>query len=103
MFDQEGQESEAKDETEEIQQEEGEEDWCEICEGGGMLLCCDSCNRAFHLDCLSPPLKEVPEGNWCCEHCVYLYCLYFTDSTQRDKKCEECGDEKKSSLITCDF
>jgi len=36
--------------------------------------CCSSevikCNCVrFHLDCLSPPLAEVPEGDWYCESC----------------------------------
>jgi hypothetical protein len=24
----------------------------------------------YHLDCLTPPLAAVPEGNWYCPHCT---------------------------------
>ena len=36
------------------------------------LLLCDGegCSRAFHQKCLSPPLDEVPEGEWLCPRCV---------------------------------
>jgi sorbitol-specific phosphotransferase system component IIC len=30
---------------------------CVICDLGGNLLCCDSCPRVYHLQCLDPPLK----------------------------------------------
>ena len=27
------------------------------------------CERPFHLNCLSPPLTNVPEGEWFCDEC----------------------------------
>lgn len=30
---------------------------------------CDECLGGFHLKCLKPPLKEVPEGDWICVYC----------------------------------
>eukprot|EP01105_Mastigella_eilhardi_P015037 TRINITY_DN341_c0_g1_i1.p1 TRINITY_DN341_c0_g1~~TRINITY_DN341_c0_g1_i1.p1 ORF type:complete len:1797 (+),score=533.93 TRINITY_DN341_c0_g1_i1:375-5393(+) len=46
-----------------------ETDCCLICGGTGNLLCCDCCPKAFHLRCLVPPLKDVPEGTWKCPLC----------------------------------
>lgn len=49
---------------------------CEVCaiatwvEGDWMLLCDGpGCERAYHTQCLSPPLDEVPEGDWLCPSC----------------------------------
>lgn len=44
-------------------------DECEKCGDGGDLLCCDGCIRAYHLECVDPPLEEVPEGEWFCPKC----------------------------------
>ncbi|KAB0789991.1 hypothetical protein PPYR_15737 [Photinus pyralis] len=45
---------------------------CEIC-GSSLqedrLLLCDGCDLAYHLECLDPPLTEVPEGEWFCPSC----------------------------------
>ncbi|XP_050233842.1 protein CHROMATIN REMODELING 4 [Mercurialis annua] len=42
---------------------------CMICDIGGNLLCCDSCPRVYHLQCLDPPLKRIPMGKWQCPKC----------------------------------
>ncbi|WOK91835.1 hypothetical protein Cni_G00526 [Canna indica] len=42
---------------------------CVACDLGGNLLCCDSCPRTYHLECLSPPLKRIPPGKWHCPSC----------------------------------
>ncbi|KAK9275707.1 hypothetical protein L1049_022975 [Liquidambar formosana] len=42
---------------------------CIICDNGGELLCCDTCPRTYHLQCLNPPLECVPPGNWQCANC----------------------------------
>ena len=34
-----------------------------------MLILCDDCNLAYHLQCLRPALSEVPEGHWSCPLC----------------------------------
>ncbi|XP_042758870.1 autoimmune regulator [Panthera leo] len=46
------------------------EDECAVCRDGGELICCDGCPRAFHLACLSPPLREIPSGTWRCYTCL---------------------------------
>ena len=46
-----------------------QEDYCRVCGDGGTLICCDSCDAAYHLHCLDPPLTEIPEGKWNCPKC----------------------------------
>ena len=67
------------DEGEGEQDSEGEHaDNCYYCKDGGELLCCDKCPLAYHLQCLFPPLKEIPEGSWQCPRCLVgvAYSLY---------------------------
>lgn len=46
------------------------QDLCYACSGGhGELICCDKCPASFHLECLDPPLDEVPTGRWLCKTC----------------------------------
>ncbi|KAI9122498.1 hypothetical protein K1719_006338 [Acacia pycnantha] len=44
---------------------------CRLCfsSGDDVMIECDDCLGAFHLKCLTPPLKEVPEGDWICGFC----------------------------------
>lgn len=35
----------------------------------GNLICCDGCVNSYHMWCLSPPLVEIPEGQWYCDAC----------------------------------
>eukprot|EP01083_Nonionella_stella_P293457 998005_1 len=57
-----------------VKQERSSDD-CVVCKDGGDLLCCDGCVNAYHLGCLNPPLKEVPQGKWFCPECVPLSTL----------------------------
>eukprot|EP00731_Ephydatia_muelleri_P030978 Em0022g492a len=34
------------------------------------LLICDACDKGFHMECLDPPLGELPEGCWICPVCI---------------------------------
>lgn len=47
-----------------------EPDVCIVCQDGGTLVLCDGCSNAYHMGCLDPPLKEIPEGFWFCPQCV---------------------------------
>lgn len=47
-----------------------EEDACAICGDGGSLLICDGCEGEYHMTCMQPPLRVVPEGHWLCDECV---------------------------------
>lgn len=33
-------------------------------------LLCDNCDNPFHMKCLSPPLENIPSGNWYCDKCL---------------------------------
>ncbi|XP_068214865.1 chromodomain-helicase-DNA-binding protein Mi-2 homolog isoform X13 [Palaemon carinicauda] len=57
-------------EAEGVKDEDEHMEYCKVCKDGGELLCCDSCVNAYHTYCLSPPLFEVPEGDWTCQRCA---------------------------------
>lgn len=45
---------------------------CSVCNSVGNeeeLLFCDSCDRAFHMKCHTPKVKEIPQGDWICHIC----------------------------------
>ncbi|XP_077209975.1 origin of replication complex subunit 1-like isoform X2 [Tasmannia lanceolata] len=44
---------------------------CRICAKSrkSVMIECDDCLGGFHLKCVKPPLKEVPEGDWVCVFC----------------------------------
>ncbi|KAF5740602.1 origin of replication complex subunit 1B-like [Tripterygium wilfordii] len=44
---------------------------CRVCfmAGKTLMIECDECLGGFHLKCLKPPLKDVPEGEWICTFC----------------------------------
>lgn len=44
---------------------------CRVCfkAGRNVMIECDDCLGGFHLKCLKPPLREVPEGDWVCTFC----------------------------------
>lgn len=47
-------------------------DLCGSCHDGGDLICCDSCPKSFHFDCINPPLapeKAQELKNWYCASC----------------------------------
>ena len=46
---------------------------CHLCgtsDNDEQLLFCDDCDRGYHMYCLSPPIKEPPEGSWSCGLCL---------------------------------
>ncbi|CAF1621878.1 unnamed protein product [Adineta ricciae] len=81
---------------------------CTVCEccgkttDEGKLLLCDDCDISYHTYCLTPPLDQVPKGNWKCQWCVR--CLKC-GSTSPGADCQwennytECG--QCYSLNTC--
>ena len=57
-----------------------EEDWqcveckkCHICKEQGNaanLLFCDACDKGYHMECVTPPMDDMPMGSWICDDCV---------------------------------
>jgi PHD-finger len=45
-------------------------DVCAVCGDGGRLIICDGCEGEYHVGCLRPRLRIVPEGHWECDECV---------------------------------
>lgn len=49
---------------------------CEVCnrvdDHYSNLILCDGkdCKREYHMNCLTPPLEEVPPGDWFCPECI---------------------------------
>ncbi|XP_063621933.1 PHD and RING finger domain-containing protein 1 [Cydia splendana] len=46
---------------------------CEICgsmENEDSMLLCDGCDLGFHMQCLTPPLLEIPIDQWHCPSCI---------------------------------
>ncbi len=53
--------------------EESDTEACEMCGGThdpDRTLLCDKCDSAFHMECLDPPLTDVPDGEWLCPKCT---------------------------------
>jgi hypothetical protein len=36
---------------------------------GSPLVLCDSCPKAYHVECLGIPFEKLPEGEWVCVKC----------------------------------
>ncbi|KAK4260587.1 hypothetical protein QN277_003682 [Acacia crassicarpa] len=54
-------------------QKEEHDQICEQCRSGlhgDVMLLCDRCDKGWHIYCLSPPLKQIPRGNWYCFNCL---------------------------------
>lgn len=48
--------------------------YCFVCRNRGedrehTVLICDTCDRAYHLECTQEQYKEVPEDDWHCDFC----------------------------------
>ncbi|NXM57879.1 PF21B protein, partial [Illadopsis cleaveri] len=52
-----------------LQNEIHHDEHCTACKRGVNLQPCGTCPRAYHLNCLDPPLKTAPKGLWVCPKC----------------------------------
>lgn len=42
---------------------------CQQCDREDRMLLCDGCDLGYHLECLTPPMTEVPMDEWFCPEC----------------------------------
>lgn len=45
------------------------DDHCRVCHRLGDLLCCETCPAVYHLECVEPPMLDVPTEDWQCGLC----------------------------------
>ena len=57
------------------------------------MLLCDGCDRGFHMYCLNPPVKKVPEGDWYCADCRPKETKRASRPRKRPAKLEEFVDD----------
>lgn len=62
------------------------DDHCRICHRLGDLLCCETCPAVFHLDCVDPPLINVPTEDWQCNLCKTHKTVGVTDCVSIHEK-----------------
>ncbi|XP_039177849.1 PHD and RING finger domain-containing protein 1 isoform X1 [Crotalus tigris] len=80
-------------------QEDGlEEDptFCEVCgrsDREDRLLLCDGCDAGYHMECLNPPLSEVPVDEWFCPPCAPA------NATPAEAETDQVSEEEVASLI----
>jgi len=67
------------------QQQDQHNDACEVCDQVGDLLCCDTCTLVYHVRCLDPPLKKVPDF-WPCPECVQLKARQIVEERRSHKR-----------------
>eukprot|EP00560_Eucampia_antarctica_P001517 CAMPEP_0197832224 /NCGR_PEP_ID=MMETSP1437-20131217/13806_1 /TAXON_ID=49252 ORGANISM="Eucampia antarctica, Strain CCMP1452" /NCGR_SAMPLE_ID=MMETSP1437 /ASSEMBLY_ACC=CAM_ASM_001096 /LENGTH=414 /DNA_ID=CAMNT_0043435469 /DNA_START=102 /DNA_END=1343 /DNA_ORIENTATION=+ len=46
------------------------DDICFLCRDGGVLVCCDSCEKSYHFYCHVPPMLAPPRGKFNCMECT---------------------------------
>jgi len=63
-----------KPESEPLEEEDNNEDFCGICNSDEnekvVMICCDGCPKVFHLNCHVPALSEIPLNKWRCMFCT---------------------------------
>ncbi|KAJ6664956.1 hypothetical protein lerEdw1_005187, partial [Lerista edwardsae] len=79
------------------QEEEVEADptFCEVCgrsDREDRLLLCDGCDEGYHMECLNPPLSEVPVAEWFCPRCT------LANAVPVDAETDRVSEEEVASL-----
>ncbi|XP_032077191.1 PHD and RING finger domain-containing protein 1 isoform X2 [Thamnophis elegans] len=78
------------------QEDSLEEDptFCEVCgrsDREDRLLLCDGCDAGYHMECLNPPLSEVPVDEWFCPPCA--------PANAMPAEADQVSEEEVASLI----
>ncbi len=71
-------------------------DGCQYCRmdvGHENTLVCDGCDREYHIGCMNPPIRVVPEGDWYCTQCRTSIALGSHPPTIEE--CSSARDELK--------
>ena len=48
------------------------------------MLICDTCSRAYHLQCLFPRRSVVPDGDWHCHYCDQAFKNDYVEEPRRN-------------------
>ncbi|CAN3501857.1 histone demethylase Jhd2p [Diutina catenulata] len=67
-------------------------DACRVCGSRDQpqhTLLCDNCDGAYHTGCVSPPLDEVPDGQWFCRKCLVGTGEYGFEETSNQYSIDE--------------
>ncbi|XP_045520009.1 nucleosome-remodeling factor subunit NURF301 isoform X1 [Pieris brassicae] len=62
------------------------DDHCRVCHRLGDLLCCETCPAVYHLECVDPPLEDVPSEDWQCSLCKQHKTVGVTDCVSDAEK-----------------
>jgi len=75
---------------------------CNLSDREADLLLCDGCDVAVHIDCLTPALTRIPEGDYFCNDCApeYLVCD-FCESKDGGEQMVICDGCDKAWHIFC--
>ena len=55
---------------------------CRHADGEDSMLLCDGCGAGWHLQCLTPALAAVPDGDWFCPRCIGGRALFNAEAAQ---------------------
>jgi len=74
---------------------------CEVCgtdEQEDKLILCDICTKGYHLFCLTPVLKSVPDNHWLCPSCLQQG-YTVQDALQREAEREHLAEEEAAPVL----
>ncbi|KAM7378595.1 hypothetical protein PAMA_013484 [Pampus argenteus] len=75
------------------------DDHCAVCKEDGELQPCHNCPRAFHPNCLHPPLKTPPRGPWYCPKCQKKQCMDMRERLLGQQRDTQASLDRLKALI----